>query len=112
MKKLIKDTTTYYLVEDDKGKHLVLQYVTKWNHPPPIKHCATVTGRLSGSRPNMQNIPFGKRILLMRVILFPLYATGVCTSITGSTTDNMAVFSSDQKELLYTSTCGQVKTVH
>ncbi|UVD33043.2 non-contractile tail tubular protein [Acinetobacter phage vB_Ab4_Hep4] len=30
----------------------------------------------------------------------PLYATGVCTSITGSTTDNMAVFSSDQKELL------------
>ncbi|CAL4861331.1 tail protein [Acinetobacter phage vB_AbaP_Fanak] len=30
----------------------------------------------------------------------PLYATGVCTSITGSTTDNMAVFSSDKKEVL------------
>jgi len=30
----------------------------------------------------------------------PLYATGVCTSITGSTTDNMAIFSSDSKTLL------------
>lgn len=59
MKKLIKDTTTYYLVEDDKGKQSgMLQYV----EPNGIIHhqlnnCATVTGRLSGSRPNMQNIP-------------------------------------------------------
>ncbi|HCH8289378.1 TPA: hypothetical protein NNU74_004481 [Salmonella enterica] len=53
MKKLIKDTTTYYLVEDDKGKQSgMLQYV----EPNGIIHhqlnnCATVTGRLSGSRP-------------------------------------------------------------
>ncbi|AGC35326.1 DNA polymerase [Acinetobacter phage AB3] len=59
MKKLIKDTTTYYLVEDDKGKQSgMLQYV----EPNGIIHhqlnnCATITGRLSGSRPNMQNIP-------------------------------------------------------
>uniref|UniRef100_A0AAU8KXI2 DNA polymerase n=1 Tax=Acinetobacter phage vB_Ab_1137_KEN_01 TaxID=3143009 RepID=A0AAU8KXI2_9VIRU len=59
MKKLIKDTTTYYLVEDDKGKQSgMLQYV----EPTGIIHhqlnnCATITGRLSGSKPNLQNVP-------------------------------------------------------
>jgi DNA polymerase I-like protein with 3'-5' exonuclease and polymerase domains len=56
---LIKDTTTYYLVVDDKGKESgMLQFV----EPNGIIHhqlnnCATITGRLSGSKPNMQNIP-------------------------------------------------------
>lgn len=50
---LVKDTTTYYLVEDDKGKKSgMLQFV----EPDGIIHhqlnaCATVTGRLSGSKP-------------------------------------------------------------
>lgn len=55
---LIKDTTTYYLVEDGNKKSGMLQFV----EPDGIIHhqlnnCATVTGRLSGSKPNMQNIP-------------------------------------------------------
>lgn len=55
---LIKDTTTYYLTDDGGKKSGMLQFV----EPDGIIHhqlnnCATVTGRLSGSKPNMQNIP-------------------------------------------------------
>lgn len=56
---LIKDTTTYYLSTDSAGKQSgMLQFV----EPNGIIHhqlnnCSTVTGRLSGSKPNMQNIP-------------------------------------------------------
>lgn len=56
---LIKDTTTYYLSTDAAGKQSgMLQFV----EPNGIIHhqlnnCSTVTGRLSGSKPNMQNIP-------------------------------------------------------
>lgn len=57
---LIKDTGTYYLMEK-KGKISgMLQYV----EPNGIVHhqlnnCATITGRLSSSRPNFQNLPRG-----------------------------------------------------
>lgn len=56
---LVKDTGTYYLQVDEAGKKSgMLQYV----EPDSIIHhslnnCSTVTGRLSGSNPNMQNIP-------------------------------------------------------
>ena len=56
---LIKDTTTYYLSKDENGKVSgMLQFV----EPNGIIHhqlnnCSTITGRLSGSKPNMQNIP-------------------------------------------------------
>lgn len=59
LKALEKDTGTYYLRVDDNGKESgMLKYV----EPDNIIHhrlnnCATVTGRLSGSNPNMQNIP-------------------------------------------------------
>lgn len=57
--KLEKDTGTYYLRTDASGKQSgMLQFV----EPSGVIHhqlnnCATVTGRLSGSRPNLQNIP-------------------------------------------------------
>lgn len=56
---LIKDTTTYYLSVDDKG---VESGMLKFVEPTSLIHhqlnnCATITGRLSGSKPNMQNIP-------------------------------------------------------
>lgn len=58
---LEKDTGTYYLRTDASGKQSgMLQFV----EPTGIIHhqlnaCATVTTRLSGSRPNLQNIPRG-----------------------------------------------------
>ena len=59
LKALEKDTGTYYLRTDANGKQSgMLQFV----EPDGIIHhrlnnCSTVTGRLSGSNPNMQNIP-------------------------------------------------------
>jgi len=59
LKTLEKDTGTYYLRTDANGKQSgMLQFV----EPDGIIHhrlnnCSTVTGRLSGSNPNMQNIP-------------------------------------------------------
>lgn len=59
LKALEKDQGTYYLKVDDKGNESgMLKYV----EPDSIIHhrlnnCATVTGRLSGSSPNMQNLP-------------------------------------------------------
>lgn len=59
LKALEKDQGTYYLKTDVSGKKSgMLQYV----EPDGIIHhrlnnCSTVTGRLSGSNPNMQNIP-------------------------------------------------------
>lgn len=59
LKTLQKDTGTYYLMEKANGTQSgMLQYV----EPSSIIHhqlnsCATVTGRLSGTRPNMQNLP-------------------------------------------------------
>ena len=59
LKALEKDTGSFYLRVDASGKKSgMLQYV----EPDSIIHhrlnnCATVTGRLSGSSPNMQNIP-------------------------------------------------------
>ena len=59
LKALEKDQGTYYLRVDDKGNESgMLKYV----EPDSIIHhrlnnCATVTGRLSGSSPNMQNLP-------------------------------------------------------
>lgn len=59
LKTLQKDTGTYYLMEDSKGKVSgMLQYV----EPDSIIHhqlnnCATITARLSSSKPNFQNLP-------------------------------------------------------
>ena len=59
LRDLTKDTYTYYLKVDEHGKQSgMLQFV----EPDGIIHhrlnnCSTVTGRLSGSNPNMQNIP-------------------------------------------------------
>lgn len=57
---LIKDTGTYYLMEKKGEMSGMLQYV----EPNGIVHhqlnnCATITGRLSSSRPNFQNLPRG-----------------------------------------------------
>lgn len=57
---LIKDTGTYYLMEKKGKVSGMLQYV----EPSGIVHhqlnnCATITGRLSSSRPNFQNLPRG-----------------------------------------------------
>lgn len=57
---LIKDTGTYYLMEKKGKVSGMLQYV----EPNGIVHhqlnnCATITGRLSSSRPNFQNLPRG-----------------------------------------------------
>ena len=59
LKALEKDQGTYYLKVDDKGKE---SGMLKFVEPDGIIHhrlnnCSTVTGRLSGSNPNMQNIP-------------------------------------------------------
>lgn len=59
LKTLQKDTGTYYLMEKANGTQSgMLQYV----EPSSIIHhqlnsCATITGRLSSSRPNFQNLP-------------------------------------------------------
>lgn len=56
---LQKDTGTYYLMEDSNGKVSgMLQFV----EPDSIIHhqlnsCSTITGRLSSSKPNFQNLP-------------------------------------------------------
>lgn len=57
---LIKDTGTYYIMEKKGKVSGMLQYV----EPDGIVHhqlnnCATITGRLSSSRPNFQNLPRG-----------------------------------------------------
>lgn len=56
---LEKDTGTYYLRTDEHGKQSgMLQFVepdSMIHHQ--LNNCSTITGRLSGSRPNMQNIP-------------------------------------------------------
>lgn len=58
---LQKDTGTYYLMEDKNGKVSgMLQYV----EPDSIIHhqlnnCSTITGRLSATKPNLQNLPRG-----------------------------------------------------
>ena len=57
---LIKDTGTYYLMEKKGKLSGMLQYV----EPNGIVHhqlnnCATITGRLSASKPNFQNLPRG-----------------------------------------------------
>lgn len=56
---LIKDTTSFYLSTSETGKVKgMLQYVGSdgiLNHS--LNNCATVTGRLSGSRPNLQQLP-------------------------------------------------------
>lgn len=56
---LIKDTSTYYLTTSDTGKVKgMLQYVDTTgiiNHS--LNNCSTVTGRLSSSNPNFQNLP-------------------------------------------------------
>ncbi len=56
---LTKDVNTYYLKVDESGKQ---SGMLKFVEPDGIIHhrlnnCSTVTGRLSGSNPNMQNIP-------------------------------------------------------
>lgn len=56
---LLKDTGTYYIKRDENGNE---SGMLKFLEPNSIIHhqlnnCATVTGRLSGSKPNMQNIP-------------------------------------------------------
>lgn len=59
LKTLEKDTGSFYLRVDSSGKKSgMLQYV----EPDSIIHhqlnnCATVTGRLSGSKPNLQQLP-------------------------------------------------------
>lgn len=59
LKTLQKDTGTYYLMEKSNGTQSgMLQFV----EPSSIIHhqlnsCATITGRLSSSRPNFQNLP-------------------------------------------------------
>lgn len=56
---LIKDTTSFYLTTAPNGTQKgMLQYVREdgiLNHS--LNNCATVTGRLSGSRPNLQQLP-------------------------------------------------------
>lgn len=52
---LIKDTTTYYLTDDGKGMLKFVEPNSIIHHQ--LNNCATITGRLSGSKPNMQNIP-------------------------------------------------------
>ncbi len=63
---LVKDTSTYYLVENYdadgnlKGKKGMLQFVGEdgiIHHQ--LNGTSTITGRLSASKPNMQNLPRG-----------------------------------------------------
>ena len=61
---LLKDTGTYYLMQvtDDEGNVIKQSGMLQYVEPDGLIHhqlnnCATVTTRLSGSRPNAQNIP-------------------------------------------------------
>ena len=69
--KVHKDLSTYYWMEDNSGKRRGLLTLVgqdgKVHHK--LNHTSTVTGRLSSSDPNLQNIPRGDKSLAKRMFV-------------------------------------------
>lgn len=100
---LVKDVGTYYLQTDANGKQSgMLQFV----EPNGIIHhqlnsCTTVTGRLSGSKPNMQNLPRGgtSRVKAMFVSRFGKDGRMTENDFGALEVVNLAAISNDQNLL-------------
>lgn len=102
--KIDKDVGTYYLREekDEEGNVVkqsgMLQYLTPESIVYHVLNCtATVTGRLSSNRPNMQNIPRGDTSSVKKMFTSRFGADGVIIEADYSALEvvTLAAFSKD-----------------
>ena len=81
--KISKDLGTYYWLEDKHGrKKGMLTLVSEHGYiHHKLNHTNTVTGRLSSSDPNMQNIPRGDKSLVKRMFVSRFGSDGCMVEI-------------------------------